>query len=111
MITDKLIEAKDENGLINYYLDTGLWRTQCGQKFKNDRDAWEKLRKQLPNKFATLYKEYKVACDVVNINHYVACNNEKYVDKIDLDGKDYLEELVDIPVLMGITSDEYDKQI
>jgi hypothetical protein len=99
-----------------YKLSTGLWEVYEKPEFENDSDAWEYLRHSLPNKFATLYREEVVLVPYNNADVYVKKYNEKYGPKPIGYGPDSAEILkadepskntVWIPVLVGLTNDEY----
>jgi hypothetical protein len=100
----------------NYKLSTGLWTVNETLEFENDSEAWEYLRKKLPNKYATLYRKETFLVPYNNADVYVQKYNEKYgpkpigygPDSAKLLSVDDLDETeVWIPVLHGLTNDEY----
>jgi hypothetical protein len=72
--------------------------------FESDKDAWESLRKKLPSKFATLYRNETVSAPINNAKHVVEKHNAKYSEPLEGDTVD-----IDywLPVMFGITDDEY----
>lgn len=89
-----------------YKLDTGLWAVNEYPEFSSDKEAWENLRLLLPNKYATLYKEVEVNVNINNKKSYIERFNEKYtLSKIDGD-KPHTHKMW-VPIMDGITSDEY----
>lgn len=87
-----------------YKLSTGLWEVKKQPMFSNDKDAWEYLRKLLPNKYARLYRQEAVNVPIVNRAQYVKKYNAKYTtQKIGKENK----QIYWLPVLDGITSHCY----
>lgn len=75
--------------------------------FESDKEAWESLRKMLPCKFATLYRREAMSVPINNAKHVREKFNAKYSDPLESDtvSREYW-----IPVIFGITDDEYDLQ-
>ena len=75
--------------------------------FESDKDAWESLRKELPGKFATLYRRETASALINNAEHVIEKYNDKYSEHLKGDTVD-----IDywIPVMFGITDDEYNVQ-
>lgn len=95
-----------------YQLSTGLRTVKETPEFDNDRDAWEYLRKVLmpANCYATLYKEVLFEVGLNNKESYLKAHNETYtLEKID-ETKPYYRP-VWVPVLTGLTHDEYNVTI
>ena len=102
--------------MAKYKLFTGLWETPL-EEFNSDKEAWNGLRKMLPNKYACLYKIISIKVPINNEAEYVEKYNAKYGPKpigygpkgakLMHVGEKYMESTVKIPILEGITSDEY----
>lgn len=101
--------------MAEYMIKTGLWETPV-KEYDNDRDAWNNLRSYVPNKFGCLYKWIRVEITVNNEEEYVRCHNAKYgpppvghgpadAEMMVVGKKNYSGTWM--PVLKGITSDEY----
>lgn len=98
-----------------YKLSTVLWDVNETPEFETDSEAWEYLRKKLPNKYATLYRNETFLVPYNNAAEYVNKYNAKYGPKpigfpesaklLNVDDLDETE--VWIPVLHGLTNDEY----
>ena len=75
--------------------------------FESDKDAWESLRKELPGKFATLYRRETVSVPINDAKHVIEKHNAKYSEPLEGDTVD-----IDywLPVMFGITDDEYNVQ-
>lgn len=102
--------------MSRYRLSTGLWTVNETPECDSDKEAWERLRVQLPGKYATLYKETEVAVVHNNEESYVQKWNAKYGPRPIGYGSDSTKlkevgvhgiDTVWIPVLEGITDDEY----
>lgn len=102
---------------MEYYLTSGLVCTRV-EEFENDAEAWNSLRLLMPNKFVTLMKKVEQRVKIVNPKHYIDTYYAKYnvfphglnVNDIDYNiDKDSFEITTHnfVPVLEGITSDEY----
>lgn len=102
--------------MATYKLESALW-IAGPQEFENDKEAWESLRKQMPHKFARLYKQVAVPVKVINEANYVDKHNKKYGPKpIGYGPPD--AELLEVgvqqtfncwvPIILGITDDPYD---
>lgn len=105
-----------------YKLENFLRRTEP-KEFKSDKQAWNSLRKTWKNEdgtiadvFICLYKEVKIVVPLNAEEHYVEEHNSFYGPRPYGYGTDDAELLevgkphimnVWIPVLSGITSDEY----
>lgn len=101
--------------MSKYYISTGLCTTDI-KEFSDDRTAWEELRKLLPHKFATLLKEKEVEVSINNEASYVEKYNSKYGPRPYGYGPDDAKlmkvgekniHIIFIPVLEGITDDEF----
>lgn len=88
-----------------YKLSTGLWTVTEYPEFNSDKEAWNTMRLLLPNKYATLYKEIEVNVAINNKKEYIKRYNEKYTDK--LDGNKPHTSTIWIPIIDGLTNDEY----
>lgn len=102
--------------MARYKLSTGLWEANEKPNCETDKEAWDILRFHLPNKYAVLYKETKFSVPHNNEEHYVPTWNSKYGPKPIGYGSPNteLKEIgkpaifnVWIPVLEGLTDDEY----
>lgn len=101
---------------MEYYLTSGLVETHV-QEFDNDIEAWNSLRLLMPNKFATLMKKVEQRVKIVNTKHYIDTYYAKYnvlphglnFSDIENINEDSFETTTHefVPVLEGITSDEY----
>lgn len=85
-----------------YKLDTGIWYTTSAS-FSSDKEAWEELRKILPNKFATLYKQITIKLPIINEVDYTKNYIAKYGKSDKIDKHSYW-----VAILRGITDSEYD---
>lgn len=102
-----------------YYISTGLHETDT-QYFESDAEAWNSLRLLLPGKFATLMKRVEFKCRIVNPKNYINSFNCKYAKRPYGFGPDCVEPMdintteknivAYIPVLTGLTDDEYGKE-
>lgn len=100
--------------MARYKLSTGLHEVIERPELDTDKEAWEYLRVKLPNKYATLYKEVEFVVPHNNEESYVPTWNAKYVSNQFMLDSSKLKEIgvpakdkVWIPILEGITSDEY----
>ena len=91
--------------MSKYRLSSGLFTVNEELYFNSDKDAWEYLRKLLPNKYVTLYKQIEVDVPIVNRKHYIIEYNKKYKSQQIGDKNMYTYW---IPTLAGVSSDEYD---
>ena len=99
-----------------YKLDTGLWCVSsllaaCGKDeefmFETDEEAWNTLRKRLPGKYATLFRWETVSVPINNPKELIPMFNKKYKQQqIDVDSQ-YRKSGMWVPVLFGVTDDEY----
>lgn len=95
-----------------YKLGSALWEVKyyprvCKEEeffFESDKEAWESLRKELPGKFATLYRLETVSVPINDAKHVIEKYNAKYSEPLEGDTVD-----IDywLPVMFGITDDEY----
>ena len=102
--------------MSKYKLSTGLWTVNETPEFDTDMEAWEYLRKQLPGKYATLYKRTELSVPINNEQEYISKHNAKYgPPPIGYGGQSAVLLEVGmpyiitewVPVLVGITDDEY----
>lgn len=102
--------------MARYRLSTGLVEVNEKPECETDKEAWEHLRVVIPHKYATLYKEVEFKVPHNNEENYVPTYNAKYgPPPIGYGGEHAtLKEIgvpaidkVWIPVLEGITDDEY----
>lgn len=106
--------------MARYKLSTGLWTVNETPECSSDKEAWERLRIQLPGKYAVLYKEEEIKIPNNNEDSYVPKWNSKYGPppigygsertKLKEIGSPSIER-VWMPVLEGITDDEYNVKI
>ena len=87
-------------------LSTGMAEVRENPEFKTRQEAWEYLRKILPNRYATLYQEMEVAVLLNNKKQMVKEHNDKYkLQKLPL-RKPY-KQTAWVPVMYGNTNHPY----
>lgn len=102
--------------MARYKLANALWSTEP-EEHDTDEAAWNSLRKIFnSSRFTWMWKEVEVEVPINNEENYVKLYNEKYGPKPIGYGPDDARlmkvgekniETVWIPVLAGITTDEY----
>jgi hypothetical protein len=93
--------------LAKYKMSTGLSEVRDRLEFESDHEAWNTMRLILPGKYATLYRWTRVPCMINNRDVYLEKHNSKYTSQIIDAEVPYTYEMW-IPVIVGITDDEYD---
>jgi len=89
-----------------WMLATGMSEVRENPEFETRQEAWEYLRKILPNKYATLYQELEVEVFLNNKKQMVKEHNDKYkLQKLPL-RKPY-KQTTWIPVMYGNTNHPY----
>lgn len=102
--------------MARYKLSNALRSTEV-QEFDNDESAWNTLRRIFDNgHFMWLWKEVEVEVPINNEVHFIKSYNSKYGPRpIGYGSKDAKLmrvgepniETMWVPILLGITSDEY----
>lgn len=102
--------------MARYKLSNALRSTEP-QEFENDETAWNTLRSIFQNgHFIWLWKEVEIEVPINNEEHFVEAHNSKYGPrpigygpenaKLMKVGEKNMETLW-VPILLGITTDEY----
>lgn len=99
--------------MARYKLNNGVFEVIEKPEFETDKEAWDYLRKLLPNKFVTLYKE--VEFEVFLNNSYGIksggrpdpCESSTNLMRIDHD----TNNKVWIPILKGLSENEYNVEV
>lgn len=86
-----------------YYIHTALYETDVFE-YPDDKTAWNDLRKALPHKFGTLYREEPVTVKINNAEEYIRTYNAKCPK---YDNSKPFDFTYFRPVMFGITDDEY----
>jgi len=97
-----------QDGMCEYRLASVLWEVGLDERhfYKSDKEAWEDLRKSLPGKYATLYKKTHMKMKINSPKTLIPIYNKKYSEKLK-ENATFVDTEVWVPVLFGITDDEY----
>lgn len=90
--------------MSKYKLITPLGKVNELSEFPNAKAAWNKLRLILPGRFATLYREVEVEISRNNPEKFVEQHNLISSEKISGETQ---KEVIWIPVMSGLTDDEF----